>query len=111
VPFSIAAYEPDAAPGVRVPHLRLADGSPLFDHLGPDFTLLRVGVDAPAGDALAAAAGERGVPLAELPVHTGEAPALMGAKLVLVRPDQHVAWRGDALPADCLALIDRVRGA
>jgi hypothetical protein len=31
--------------------------------------------------------------------------------LVLVRPDQHVAWRGDAAPADPLGLIDRVRGA
>jgi hypothetical protein len=29
----------------------------------------------------------------------------------LSRPDQHVAWRGDELPADPLALIDRVRGA
>jgi hypothetical protein len=26
-------------------------------------------------------------------------------------PDQHVAWRGDSLPADPIALIDRVRGA
>jgi hypothetical protein len=31
--------------------------------------------------------------------------------LLLSRPDQHVAWRGDRLPADSLALIDRVRGA
>jgi hypothetical protein len=29
----------------------------------------------------------------------------------LSRPDQHVAWRGNALPADPLALIDRIRGA
>ncbi|MCY1238797.1 hypothetical protein D9M72_515540 [compost metagenome] len=31
--------------------------------------------------------------------------------LVLSRPDQHVAWRGHACPADCLALVDRIRGA
>ena len=37
--------------------------------------------------------------------------ALYERKLVLVRPDGHVAWRGDALPPDTLALIDRVRGA
>jgi hypothetical protein len=36
---------------------------------------------------------------------------LYARKLVLVRPDGHVAWRGDALPADATALIDRVRGA
>jgi hypothetical protein len=32
-------------------------------------------------------------------------------RLVLVRPDGHVAWRGDAPPADPLAVVDRVRGA
>ena len=33
-------------------------------------------------------------------------------KLVLVRPDGHVAWRGDdGRPADALAMVDRVRGA
>ena len=31
--------------------------------------------------------------------------------LILSRPDRHVAWRGDTLPSDPLALIDRVRGA
>jgi hypothetical protein len=31
--------------------------------------------------------------------------------LVLSRPDQHVAWRGDLLPSDALSLIDRIRGA
>jgi hypothetical protein len=31
--------------------------------------------------------------------------------LLLSRPDQHVAWRGDMPPHDCMALIDRVRGA
>jgi hypothetical protein len=34
-----------------------------------------------------------------------------GAALVLVRPDQHVAWRGDSAPADPARLIDLIRGA
>jgi hypothetical protein len=39
-------------------------------------------------------------------------PAIFyGGALVFSRPDQHVAWRGDCLPADPLALIDRIRGA
>ena len=40
-----------------------------------------------------------------------EACELYRLKLVLVRPDQHVAWRGDKEPADPLELIDIVRGA
>ena len=40
-----------------------------------------------------------------------EASQLYRHKLVLVRPDQHVAWRGDAEPADTLDLVDLVRGA
>jgi len=38
-------------------------------------------------------------------------PVFCGGGLVLSRPDQHVAWRGDALPVDPLGLIDRIRGA
>jgi len=30
---------------------------------------------------------------------------------VLVRPDGHVGWRGDASPSDPAAVIDRLRGA
>ena len=32
-------------------------------------------------------------------------------RLVLVRPDGHVAWRDDTAPADALTLIDKLRGA
>jgi hypothetical protein len=58
---------------------------------------------------LEAAARHRRVPLKLLDI---EPTAIFdGGGLVLSRPDQHVAWRGDRLPADPLALIDRVRGA
>jgi hypothetical protein len=33
-----------------------------------------------------------------------------GARLVLVRPDQYVAWAGDAPPPDADALLRRVVG-
>ena len=49
-----------------------------------------------------------------LDIHTiddAEAARLYERKLVLVRPDGYVAWRGDAMPAQPLALIDRIRGA
>ena len=31
-------------------------------------------------------------------------------KLVLIRPDQHIAWHGDAV-ADAASIVDRVHGA
>ena len=58
-----------------------------------------------------AAAARRGVPMAVLDVHADDAAELYPRKLLLSRPDRHVAWRGDRPPDDPLALIDRVRGA
>ncbi|MEU2349168.1 FAD-dependent monooxygenase [Modestobacter sp. NPDC049651] len=102
---SLTTYRPSAHPGARLPHAWLADGSSLYDHLGDGFTLLRLG---PGEVDPALAAG--GVPVAQLDL-TGRPGlrALMGADLVLVRPDQHVAWRGDALP-DAGALLARATG-
>jgi hypothetical protein len=57
------------------------------------------------------AAARRGVPLSVLDVDAPGARELYARNLVLVRPDQHVAWRGDKEPAAPLDLIDRVRGA
>ena len=56
-----------------------------------------------------AAAEARGVPVTLLDVAVAE--PVYEQKLVLSRPDQHVAWRGDTTPADPLALIDQIRGA
>ena len=44
-------------------------------------------------------------------VRDAKARALYARDLVLVRPDGHVAWRGDAAPDDALTVVDRVRGA
>jgi aromatic ring hydroxylase-like protein len=77
--------------------------------MGPEFTLLKFD---PAADvaALETAARQRGVPLKVLEIAQTEAAIFDGRGLVLSRPDQHVAWRGDRLPSDPLALIDHVRG-
>jgi hypothetical protein len=56
----------------------------------------------------AASASARGVPLTVLDL-TGR--AWPGPALVLVRPDQYVAWTSDAAPGDPAALLDLVRGA
>ena len=53
---------------------------------------------------------KRAVPLKVVTVTDPKFSALYQARLALVRPDQHVAWRGERTPQDCLDLIDRVRG-
>ena len=61
--------------------------------------------------ALENAAATCGVPLTVAGLDEPDAAALYGRRLVLVRPDGHVAWRGDELPENTGALLDRVRGA
>ncbi len=82
-------YQPTTAPGARLPSVFLADGSALYDHLGPWFTLLRFG-DADPSPLIDAAP----VPLEIVNVAESRLAPIYGAKLVLVRPDTHVAWRG-----------------
>jgi hypothetical protein len=106
----MATYTPSTVPGCRTPHLWLAKKKSVYDALGPEFTLLRLHDAIDAGP-LVAAAERRGMPLTVLDIDAADAADFYGHRLVLLRPDQHVAWRGNALPADQLALIDRVRGA
>jgi hypothetical protein len=107
--YTMSSYTPSTVPGCRTPHLWCEDGTSLYDAMGPEFTLLRFdsAVDVAA---LELAARDRDVPLKVLDVERPAAVAF-DSPLVLSRPDQHVAWRGDRSPADPLALIDRVRGA
>jgi len=104
-------YVPSACPGCRAPHVWLAHGRSTLDLFGKTFALLGFGAEASDVDALMAAARRRGVPLTFTAIDHAEAAALYRRKLVLVRPDGHVAWRGDRAPDDALAVIDRIRGA
>ena len=108
-PYEWDRYVPSTWPGARAPSLYLEDGRALFDLLSVGFTLLRF--EAIDTSALERAALERGVPLEVVDVRDAKAAQLYERALALLRPDQHVAWRGDAAPDDGLAVIDRVRGA
>ena len=104
-------FAPSARPGSRAPHAWLADGRSMLDLYGRGFVLLRLGARAPEVSALETAAAARRVPLRTISVAEPEAIRLYEFPLVLVRPDGHVAWRGDTVPADAAAVIDKVRGA
>jgi hypothetical protein len=104
-------YIPSARPGARAPHVALGDGRSTLDLFGRGFVLLRLAGAAADGAALEAAAASRGMPLETVALDNAEAASIYRNRLVLVRPDGHVAWRGDAAPADAGAVIDRVRVA
>jgi FAD binding domain len=107
--YTMGSFISSTVPGCRAPHLWLGQRRSLYDALGPDYTLIRTDASVDVG-VLSGAAALRGVPLAVLDIATPEARDTYMHKLTLVRPDQHVAWRGDAEPDAPLELIDRVRG-
>ena len=108
--YTMGTFTSTTVPGCRAPHLWIEGRRSLYDAMGPDYTLLRLDPTVRVNGIVAAAA-QRGLPLAVLDVKSREVSEFYRHKLVLVRPDQHVAWRGDAEPADPLDLVDLVRGA
>jgi 2-polyprenyl-6-methoxyphenol hydroxylase-like FAD-dependent oxidoreductase len=105
--FDPLVVTPTTWPGSRLPHVFLGDGSALYDHLGPDFTLLSLDASA---QRFAEAAAAAGVPLRIVSLPSEPPLAILERRLVLVRPDHHVAWRGDREPEDCRAVLERVSG-
>lgn len=92
-------YVPVARPGSRAPHLWLEDGRSTLDLFsGKDFTLLCLGDHAPDTSKVEQAAAIQGIPLTVHLVTQANVCGLYAARLVLVRPDGYVAWRGNDLP-------------
>ncbi len=104
-------YVPSSRPGSRAPHAWLHDGSSLFDHFGKGFTLL-ASRDAPseAIDQARVQAQTTGVPLKVIQPNELAVPVLYPTRFTLIRPDQHVAWRGDAWPHASVGLFEKVTG-
>lgn len=92
-------YVQQARPGHRAPHAWIDDGVSTLDLFGDGFTLLRFGAAGESGDLVRAAAAA-GVPLAVHDISNPTVAELYERRLVLVRPDGHVAWRGDVAPAE-----------
>jgi 2-polyprenyl-6-methoxyphenol hydroxylase-like FAD-dependent oxidoreductase len=112
-----AAYEevrylPTAMAGARLPSVFRDNGTALFDQLDRGgFTLLALGASEKEAGPMKAAAQAVALPLTVLPVDEPHIREVYGRRFVLVRPDQHVCWRGDNIPADSRRIIDIVRGA
>ncbi len=109
-PDTAQVYHPTSRPGHRAPHVWLGDKRSTLDLVPREgFALFNFG-QATEGS-FAAAAKARGVPFTESRIDNPEASALYERRYVLVRPDGHVAWRGDAVPADPGWILDVARGA
>jgi len=105
-------YVPSGRPGARAPHIWLdiqGKKTAIFDLFGTDFTLLCFDGEKHLATAKAweQTAKVMNFPLSILQVRSPEGHALYGSSLVLIRPDHHVAWRGDTTvnPVDVLALV------
>jgi 2-polyprenyl-6-methoxyphenol hydroxylase-like FAD-dependent oxidoreductase len=103
-------YRPTTAPGARLPSVYLKDGEPLFDRLGPWFTIINFGRQ--DASAFAEAAAELNVPLKVLNLDEPEVAPVYGNGTILVRPDQHIAWRGHGSPdlRDAAGVLARILG-
>ena len=102
-------YQPSSAPGCLAPHHWLDGDRSLYDLFGDGFTLLAFGADDDAVAAARAEATATGTPLAILELDDPALGALYAAPMTLIRPDQHVAWRGASWPAG-QDLLERVTG-
>lgn len=110
-PDDFRVYVPTTRPGSRAPHCWLADGRSTLDLFGDGFTLMVFSAaDRSSVGLLRSAFSERRVPLSIAEIDNNETASLYERPLVLVRPDGHVAWRGEGVE-DALYIADVVRGA
>ena len=110
-PLEVATYTQSSHAGCRAPHVWMKDGRSTLDLFGKTFVLMRLGASPADASMLVEAAKLRGMPVEVVDIDDARVAEMYERSLVLVRPDGHVAWRGDALPGDVTKLIDVVRGA
>jgi 2-polyprenyl-6-methoxyphenol hydroxylase-like FAD-dependent oxidoreductase len=110
VPGTALDYVPSTVPGVRLPSVVLNGATPIYDRLGPWFTLICCGM--PPSALLLAAAERHRMPLSVLRLDEPELQRVYGRGLILVRPDQHIAWRGRVCddPQAARAIVARALG-
>jgi 2-polyprenyl-6-methoxyphenol hydroxylase-like FAD-dependent oxidoreductase len=101
-------YRPNTWPGVRLPHVFLEPGLSIHDKLGRYFTLIALTPTNTAAVRQAAEAADIPVEIVEL--NRPDLLPIYERPLLLVRPDQHIAWRGDRLPDDVNGLLSLAAG-
>ncbi len=114
-PGANASHEFKARAGHHLAPAVLSDGSNVFDHLGDGFTLLALGAVGDAADETLAdfkrSAAELQIPLTIVADPESPANSVYAANLVLVRPDQFVAWTGDGLSGQAVEILKHIVAA
>jgi hypothetical protein len=103
-------YQPSTWPGARLPNVWLSDGRPLQDHIPDGYTMLRLGGTAVDTSGVEQAFAAHGAPVTRLDIADSLARDIYGHDLILLRPDLHIVWRGNALPEDVRELADIATG-
>ncbi len=107
---SFRTYDPAAWTGVRLPHSWIAPGQSVLDACGPQFTVLRFGAEIDAAETIVRAFEAVHVPVREVAIEDEHLRKQYGRDLFLLRPDLHIAWRGNTVPTDPMALALQVSG-
>ncbi len=108
-PYSMADFTPSTVPGCRTPHFWLANGRSLYDVLGTNYALIRFDPAVPVAPLLTAAK-QQNIPLKLVDIADSNVPDSYQTKLLISRPDQHIAWRGDALPDNITPFLNQLSG-
>jgi hypothetical protein len=110
--YDFREYAPTTWPGARLPHVWLADGTAMQDRIGygHGYTLLRLGSTQASTEALQRAFAALGAPLQVLDIPDAAPRDIYGRDFLLLRPDLHVAWRGNAAPREPEQLARVVTG-
>jgi FAD binding domain len=109
-PDDIFVYAPSTWPGCRLPHMWRDNGEALHDQIGNGFTLLKLQADDVDTIELESAMRKSSAPFEILHVNDDHICKVFESRLVLVRPDLHVCWRGDFQPSDAARIADLVTG-
>lgn len=107
--YTINTFTSSTVPGCRLPHFWLENHESIYDKLGPEFSLLQFGDDAP-GKSMVDAAKELNIPLKLIQLGNNYKNDIYKENLILVRPDFHIAWRGNESPKDSFELLKLATG-
>ena len=104
-------YTPTTWPGSRLPHVWIENDVPIQDMIDPNgYTLVNLSGDPNAGEGFERGFRRLSVPFRTLSVSSSAARKVYERDLLLLRPDMHVAWRGDEAPANADEIVARASG-